>query len=87
MSLTHDPRPPLPDWITDAYAVLSARIVDSTAGGEVPAVDRDRAVAILRADEELALECADAEHALARLLERGYLYEVDTELRVTSPSE
>lgn len=87
MSLAHDPRPPLPDWITDAYAVLSTRIADSTDDDGAPSIARDRAVAILHADETLALERADAEHALERLLERGYLYEVDTELRVTTPPE
>ncbi|AGB37765.1 hypothetical protein [Natronococcus occultus] len=87
MSLTHDPRPPLPDWIMDAYGVLSARITESADDEGAPAIARERAMRILCTDEELALERADADHALARLLERGYLYEVDTELRVTSPPE
>lgn len=87
MSLTHDPRPPLPDWIMDTYGVVSTRISDSAPDDGVPAIARERAIAILCGDEDLGLERADAEHAIARLLERGYLYEVDAELRVTSPSE
>jgi hypothetical protein len=88
VSLTDNPRPPLPSWITDAYEVLSARIVDSSADHDgVPSIDRERAVAVLTGVEELALERVDAEHAITRLLERGYLYEVDDELRVTSRSD
>lgn len=88
MSLTDNPRPPLPTWITDAYEVLSARIADSSADHDgVSAVGRERAVTILTGIEELALERVDAEHAITRLLERGYLYEVDGELRVTSRSD
>ncbi|WP_293032792.1 hypothetical protein [Natronococcus sp.] len=88
MSLTDNPRPPLPTWITDAYEVLSAQIADSGAEHDgVPAVGRERAVTILTGVEELALERVDAEHAITRLLERGYLYEVDGELRVTSRSD
>jgi hypothetical protein len=37
--------------------------------------------------DELALEPDDADQALTRLLERGYFYEVDDELRVTAPTE
>ena len=88
MSLTDNPRPPLPSWITDAYEVLSTRIVGSSTGHDgVPAIDRERAVTTLTGVEELALERVDAEHAITRLLERGYLYEVDGELRVTSRSD
>lgn len=87
MSLTDNPRPPLPTWITDAYEVLSTRIVDSSTDDDgVPSIDRERAVTVLTGVDELALERVDAEHAITRLLERGYLYEVDDELRVTTHS-
>ncbi|ELZ16647.1 hypothetical protein C478_02737 [Natrinema thermotolerans DSM 11552] len=42
---------------------------------------------MLTSDVELALEQRDVEHALTRLLERGYFYEVENELRITSPEE
>lgn len=37
--------------------------------------------------DELALGPDDADHALTRLLDRGYLYAVNDELRVTTPPE
>lgn len=90
MSLADDPRPPLPEWITDAYAVLSTHITNSDGSnrdGQVPAINREQAVDLLCASETVALERADAEHAIKRLIDRGYLYQVDTELRVTIPAE
>ncbi|ADB63597.1 hypothetical protein Htur_4836 (plasmid) [Haloterrigena turkmenica DSM 5511] len=90
MSLADDPRPPLSEWITDAYAVLSTHIIDSnsrTCHGQVPAIRRGQAVDLLCASETLELERADTEHAIKRLIDRGYLYQVDTELRVTTPAE
>ena len=83
-------RPSLPEWITDAYAVLYDHITDSEPSecrNPVLAIDRERAVEVLLADDELALEREDAEYALTRLLDRGYFYAVDDELRVTSPSK
>jgi len=61
----------------------------STDAGDdsVPLIDYNDATDIPAADSELALEQRDAEHALTRLLERGYFYEVEDELRVTSPEE
>ncbi|WP_408960434.1 hypothetical protein [Natrinema sp. 74] len=89
MHLADDPRPPLPEWITEAYAVLSTEVSDSNtedSDQQVPSIDRDRAIEVLCTTDQLALEPADAEHAITRLLERGYFYEVDAELRVTLPS-
>ena len=89
MHLADDPRPPLPAWITEAYAVLSAEISASStedSNQQTPSIDRDRAVDILCATDQLALESGDAEHAIVRLLERGYFYEIDAELRVTLPA-
>ncbi|RQG90850.1 hypothetical protein [Natrarchaeobius chitinivorans] len=90
MSLVDDPRPPLPEWITDAYAVLLTHITDLEASNrddQVPAISRDQAVELLSASETAGLERADAAHAIARLIDRGYLYQVDTELRVTTSAE
>ncbi|ADB63318.1 hypothetical protein Htur_4508 (plasmid) [Haloterrigena turkmenica DSM 5511] len=88
MSMVDDPRPPLPDWVTDAYTVTETSITE-TAGDSsqsvAPAINRDQAVDVLCADEDLALEPDDAEYALTRLLNRGYFYAVDGELRITTP--
>ncbi|ELZ05263.1 hypothetical protein [Natrialba asiatica] len=82
-----DPRPPLPEWILDAYNVIRTRGISSETDGSGQAVPREFALDLLLSADELALEPRDAEHALTRLLERGYFYEVDDELRVTSPEE
>ncbi|PGF14368.1 hypothetical protein CP556_22005 [Natrinema sp. CBA1119] len=89
MHLADNPRPPLPEWITEAYVVLSAEISDSDtedSNQQAPSIDQDRAVDILCATDRLTLEPGDANHAITRLLERGYFYEVDGELRVTLPA-
>ncbi|QLG51023.1 hypothetical protein [Natrinema halophilum] len=89
MPSTGDPRPPLPEWITDAYAILSDYTTDTDSEKReytVPSIERERAIEILRSADELALEPEDADHAITRLIERGYFYEVDNELRVTLPS-
>jgi len=83
-----DPRPPLPEWVLECYDRLCTHACRLDAGDDsVPLIDYNDATDILVADSELALEQRDAEHALTRLLERGYFYEVEDELRVTSPEE
>jgi len=49
MYLADDPRPLLPEWIIEAYAVLSAEISNSNtedSNQQVPSIDRDRAIDI-----------------------------------------
>lgn len=90
MSLATDPRPPLPEWVLDAYDVLTDAITEHGRSGpdrQVPAIQRDDAIEVLLSTEELHLDQSDVDHAVTRLLERGYLYEVNGELRVTTPSE
>lgn len=90
MDRTDDPYPPIADWILDAYTVLSAALSEAKTDeshGQVPAISRHQAVDVLLTADELALEPDDADHALTRLLDRGYLYAVDDELRVTTPTE
>ncbi|SDD24353.1 hypothetical protein [Natrinema hispanicum] len=83
-----DPRPPLPEWILECYDRLCTQACQPEIGEDsVPLIDYDDAVTMLSSDAELALEQRDVEHALTRLLERGYFYEVEDELRVTSPEE
>ena len=78
-----DPRPPLPGWILDAYDILDTH--SHKKGESQQAIPRENALEVLRDSEQLDLETGDATHALSRLIDRGYLYEVDGELRVTIP--
>ncbi|WP_226006032.1 hypothetical protein [Natrinema salinisoli] len=90
MSRAADPRPPLPDWVLEAYTVLTDAITEHDRGEshrQVQAIPRDDAIEVLLSTDELDLEPEDADYALTRLLDRGYFYEVDSELRVTTPSE
>ena len=90
MDRDNDPRSPLSEWIMDAYTVLSAHLSETETDdshGQVPAISREQAVDVLLMIDELTLEPEDADHALTRLLDRGYLYAVDDELRITTPSE
>ncbi|UHQ99084.1 hypothetical protein HYG81_25430 (plasmid) [Natrinema zhouii] len=80
-----DPRPPLPEWIVDAYDILCTHSYNSAEHENVQLISREQALEVLCSTDELALEPEDATHALTRLLERGYFYEVDGELRVTMP--
>ncbi|QFU84447.1 hypothetical protein [Natronorubrum aibiense] len=83
-----DPRPPLPEWIRECYDLLCSH-ADPPDNGKaaVQVIEYDDATDVLLSDSELALEQRDVEYALTRLLERGYFYEVEGELRVTSPEE
>ncbi|MDF9747954.1 hypothetical protein [Natrinema salsiterrestre] len=78
-----DPRPPLPEWILDAYDILCTHNFNSTEEEDVQSIPREQALEILCSTDNVALESEDAAHALSRLIERGYFYEVDGELRVT----
>ncbi|USZ73536.1 hypothetical protein [Natronosalvus halobius] len=85
MNDSTDPRPPLSEWILDAYDVLCTHSLNSDDEEDVQSVPREQALEFLLGTDELALGPEDANYALARLLERGYFYEVDDELRVTTP--
>ncbi|WP_226007964.1 hypothetical protein [Natrinema salinisoli] len=80
-----DPRPPLPEWILDAYDVLCTHSFNSAEAEDVQSIPREQAIEVLCSIDDVALESEDATHALSRLIERGYFYEVDGELRVTMP--
>ncbi len=80
---TTDPRPSLPEWILECYAVLCDQDLDE----DVSSFTREQALDTLLEAQTPELEPEDVDHALTRLLERGYLYTVDDELRVTNPPE
>ncbi|MFC7215988.1 hypothetical protein ACFQO4_18110 [Saliphagus sp. GCM10025334] len=85
MNDSTDPRSPLSEWILDVYDVLCTHSLNSDDQEDVQSIPREQALEVLLRTDELALEPEDANYALSRLLERGYFYEVDDELRVTEP--
>jgi hypothetical protein len=76
---SNEPRS-LPDWIEEAYEILVSGTATQTEG-----FSHDRAHDLLLAHEAFPNEAADAEYAIERLLNSGWLYEVDGELRITDP--
>ncbi|WP_459890183.1 hypothetical protein [Halostagnicola bangensis] len=78
-----DSRPPLPAWIVDAYETLVAHGHNAGKPQNRQAIPRENALEVLRNAEQLNLDAGDAVHTLSGLINRGYLYEVDGELRVT----
>jgi len=76
---SNEPRS-LPDWIEDAYQIL----VSGTSDQQTK-LSHDQAQSLLLAAEEFPAEPADAEYAIERLLDSGWLYEVDGKLRITDP--
>lgn len=72
-------RPPLSDWILDGYRQLGDQIQKREGG--LPIEDAKSFLITEETDE------FDVEYALGRLLDRGYLYEVEGELFVTQPDE
>jgi hypothetical protein len=68
----------MPEWIQRAYEILVSHTAETTDG-----IPRARAEELLVAHEDFSEDAADAEYAIDRLLSRGWLYEVDGELRIT----
>lgn len=85
MSNLNDPRPPLPEWILEAYDILATHATTVEDDCNTQAITRENAVDVLLTTDDLALESEDTDYVLRRLLDRGYFYEVDDELRVTEP--
>ncbi|GAA0302072.1 hypothetical protein [Halarchaeum salinum] len=73
-----DPRPPLPDWVQEAYGIL----VDA-ADEPHSEFSYEEAYALLDEADTFSAEHSDSEYAVERLLNRGYLYEADGTLRIT----
>ena len=85
---THS-RPSLPDWILECYNCLRQQLCeqfDRSASRPV-GIERSAAIELLLTTTDVTLEPDDAEYAIDRLLNRGYLYEVESELRLTEPDE
>ncbi|GGL41574.1 hypothetical protein GCM10009037_26440 [Halarchaeum grantii] len=73
-----DPRPPLPEWVQEAYQILR-----DAADGSQSDFTYEEAYALLEEDDTFSAEHSDSEYAVERLLNRGYLYEANGTLRVT----
>ena len=76
---SNEPRS-LPDWIKDAYQILVSGTPDQQTE-----LSHDQGRSLLLAAEDFPDEPADAEYAIERLLDSGWLYAVDGELRITDP--
>lgn len=71
----------LAPWIEDAYDTLASEI-HHQEGDHGYGLRIDRAREILHAEDRIE---EDAQYAVKRLLDRGYLYTVDDELFITDP--
>ncbi|WP_231587850.1 hypothetical protein [Halostagnicola sp. A56] len=69
----------------DAYELLAVTSHNTAESQDRQSIPREHALEVLRGSEELDLETGDATHAVSRLIDRGYLYEVNDELRITIP--
>mgnify|MGYP006306091361 CR=1 FL=1 len=76
--MRHIDQPNLPTWIREAYKTLES---EYTSG--INELSRTNAKEMLLADDENIEEEADAVYAIDRLLDRGWLYEVNDQLRKT----
>ncbi|SDG42056.1 hypothetical protein SAMN05216218_1376 [Halorientalis regularis] len=68
----------LPAWIQDAYDDLAPHFEDPS-----DELSQERARELLVTESDAIDEPADADYALDRLIDRGWLYEVDDSLRKT----
>jgi len=74
-------RLPLPEWVQHIYSWLEAHIQTEQ---ELNSLRRHQAVELaLEAHPDLDLNPDDISHAFDRLINRGYLYEVDDRLYIT----
>ena len=74
-------RPPLPDWVEDVYTWFETHLQTESDDNSL---DRTRATELaISAHPDLELTHDDIEYAFNRLINRGYLYEVDEQLYVT----
>ncbi|WP_324665806.1 hypothetical protein [Haloarcula sediminis] len=76
--MRHRDEPSLPTWIRESYETLEAEYTS-----EIDELSHTDAKAKLLAEDENIEEEADAVYAIDRLLDRGWLYEVNDRLRKT----
>ena len=76
--MRHTDQPSLPAWIQTAYETL-----ETAYTSETDELSREAAHELLLAEAEQIETDADATYVLDRLLDRGWLYEVNGQLRKT----
>ena len=76
--MKHTGQPPLPGWIQSAYQTLEKAYTSGT-----DELSMTEAHEFLLAESEHIEEHADAVYVVDRLLDRGWLYEVNGQLRKT----
>lgn len=76
--MRHIDEPSLPTWIREAYETLEAEYAS-----DINELSRTDAEEILLAEGGNIEAEADAVYAIDRLLDRGWLYEVNDQLRKT----
>jgi len=76
--MKHTGRPSLPEWVLDAYETLETAYVSNT-----DELSRTTAHELLLSKAEHIEDDGDAAYVLDRLLNRGWLYEVNGQLRKT----
>jgi hypothetical protein len=76
--MRHIDEPNLPSWIRDAFETLEAEYASG-----IDELSRTDAEEILLAEDGNIEEEADAVYVIDRLLDRGWLYEVNDRLRKT----
>jgi len=76
-----DDRPPLPEWIQDIYSWLETYIQTEC---DQKFLRRHQAVELaIEAHPDLDVDSSDISHAFDRLINRGFLYEVDNRIYIT----
>ena len=73
----------LTPWLEDAYATLASEIRQQEDEDD-HGLGTDHARELLHTEDLIE---ADAQYAVERLLDRGYLYTVDGELFITEPDQ
>jgi len=76
--MKHRDEPSLPTWIKEAYETLESKYASG-----IDELSRTEAKEMLLAENGNIEEEADAVYAIDRLLDRGWLYEVNDRLRKT----
>jgi len=76
--MKHTDQPPLPDWVQSAYQTLKRAYTSGT-----DELARTEAHEFLLAESENIEEHADAVYAVDRLLDCGWIYEANGQLRKT----
>jgi hypothetical protein len=70
----------LPDWIENGYKILVSQTTNQQEG-----ITNEQAQELLLVQQSFPDEPADAQYAIERLLNYGWLYEAEGKLRITDP--